>query len=418
MNELDIKLTKEKYVQYKFEHYDDEREMRKLLKIRKLIPSMSNDAKWKKDYKMLNEKLADGLYYYNELKNILSENEFKNFMDKVKYDILKEKCIKYKLDKVDDDFFIKLEDDDRVFANELNNEQKIIPKIEQFDKSMFAKTILDEIELMKKIEIIRRYQKSTLDVFFDTTSILKAELVRLFIKNKNIENIDKNRIITACLVYTFKRTHSPKEIERIKKEKENDKQFLQSLGFDEYFCKICSEYNRYNETEDYKRENEGDILELIDKFVGLIMHREDRLAFPVNEALDVLDNKLLNGVENKYQVEFFQFVEYLEQIEAKKNVGIMTYIAQTVNKIKRNDIIGIYKMIKEIRNLLGENVDEYKIMRLEKVEKLQDKYTILQNLQNTISQLKDRIGSMSKILRNYRMLSDEIDDTDIIDEVD
>ena len=38
MNELDIELMKEKYLEYKRKHYEDEREMRKLLKVKKLVP--------------------------------------------------------------------------------------------------------------------------------------------------------------------------------------------------------------------------------------------------------------------------------------------------------------------------------------------------------------------------------------------
>ena len=168
--------------------------------------------------------------------------------------------------------------------------------------------MFEEKELIKKVEVICRYQKSTIDVNFDTIAVLKAEIARLLIERMNIETVDKDKVITACLVYAFKRTNSPMEIERIKREKEEDKKFLSSLGFDEKFCKICGEYNRYNQPENYERENEGDILELIDKFVGLIMHREDRLAFHVEDALDILNNKILDKIDNKYKNKFTQFV--------------------------------------------------------------------------------------------------------------
>ena len=52
MNELDIEVIKEKYITYKSEHYEDEREMRKLLKMKRLVPSLATDDNWKKDYKM------------------------------------------------------------------------------------------------------------------------------------------------------------------------------------------------------------------------------------------------------------------------------------------------------------------------------------------------------------------------------
>lgn len=404
MNELDIEVIKENYIQYKTEHYEDEREMRKLLKFKRLLPNIANEDKWKKEYKRLNESLSNGLYYYNELKKMLSEKDLKEFMDKVKFKVLKERYIEFELDKFEDSLSHELEDNESLFEEVLNDEQKVIPKLDKFDKSLFADTILNEPELIKKVEIVRRYQKSTIDVFFDTTSILKSEIARLFIEHMNIESVDKNKVITACLVYAFKRTNSRKEIERIKREKEEDKMFLRTLGFDSDFCKICGEYNRYNEPNDYERENEGDVLELIDKFVGLIMNREDRPAFPVNDAIELLDTKLLNDIDNKYKNKFIQFVNELEKIEVSRAVGVITYFANSVNKNQRHDISSIIETIIKIRDLLGGAVNEHKVMRLEKMEKVQDKFKIIQVLQNIIVRLKEKIASMSKIFRGYKKL--------------
>lgn len=406
MNELDREVIKEKYIQYKSEHYEDEREMRKLLKMKKLVPNLMADDTWKKDYKRLNDNLADGLYYYNELKKMLSEEELKEFVDKVKFKVLKERYIKFKLNKFEDNLYDELENNEELFEEALNEEQKVIPKVNQFDKARFAQSLLEEKELIKKVEIVCRYQKSTIDVFFDVTSILKAEIARLFINRMNIEEVNKDQIMTACLVYAFKRTNSPKEIERIKKEKEEDKNFLKSLGFDEHFCKICSEYNRYNEPAEYEREREGDILELIDKFVGLIMHREDRLAFPVSEALDLLETKLLAGIENRYKNKFMNFINSLEEIEISRDVGVMTYFANSVNQNQRHDIASMIETILKIRDLLGGDVNEHKVMRLEKMEKVQDKFSIIQILQKMILKTKEKIASLSKILKGYKRLSE------------
>lgn len=406
MNELDREVIKEKYKQYKFSHYEDEREMRKLLKMKKLVPGIVTDEKWKKDYKRLNDNLADGLYYYNELKKMLPEHELQAFVEHVKFNVLKERYIRFKLDKLEDNLYSELENNEELFEEVLNDEQKVIPKVDKFDKTLFAESMLEESELIKKVAIVCRYQKSTIDVFFDTTSLLKAELARLFIERVNLENINQNQVMTACLVYAFKRTNSPKEIERIKKEKEEDKKFLKSLGFDEHFCKICSEYNRYNEPEEYFRENEGDILELIDKFVGLIMHREDRLAFPVSEALDLLDTKVLAGNENGYKNEFIKFIQDLEQIEVTRDVGVVTYFANQTNKNQRHDIASMIEIIIKIREILGGAIHEHKVMKLEKMEKIQDKFAIIQTLQKMIEKLKEKIASMSKILKGYKRLSE------------
>ena len=406
MNEFDIEVIKEKYIQYKSEHYDDEREMRKLLKMKRLVPSLANEEQWKKDYKRLNDNLADGLYYYNELKKMLPEETLKDFVEKVKFKVMKERYIKFKLDKFDDNLLSEFENNESLFEEVLNGEKRVIPKVDKFDETLFAKSILEEKELIKKVEIVRRYQQSTIEVFFDTTSILKAELARLFIEEMNLDTVNTNKTISACLVYAFKRTNSPMEKERIKREKEEDKKFLQNLGFDDSFCKICGEYNRYNEPENYEREKEGDILELIDKFVGLIMHREDRLAFPVEEALDVLNNKILDKIDNPYKTLFTEFVQKLEEIEVSRNVGIVTYFANTVNKNQRHDIASLIETIIKIRDLLGGAVNEHKVIRLEKMEKVQDKFSIVQILQKMIVKMKEKIASMSKILRGYKRLSE------------
>lgn len=406
MNEFDREVIKEKYLQYKREHYEEEREMRKLLQLKKMVPEIATEDTWKKDYKRLNDSLADGLYYYNELKKMLSEEELQEFVDKVKFKVLKERYIQFKLNRFEDSLYSELEKNEALFEEILNGTPKVIPKVEEFDKTAFAKTILEEPEIIKKVEIVCRYQKSTMDVFFDTTSVLKAEIARLFMDRMNLDEIGKNEVLTACLVYAFKRTNSPKEIERIKREKEEDKNFLKSLGFEEDFCKICSQYNRYNEPADYEREKEGNILELIDKFVGLIMHREDRLAFPVSEALDLLNTKLLFGIDNPYKNKFIRFVQELEEIEATRDIGVMTYLANQTNKNQRHDMASILETILKIRDLLGGDVNEHKVMRLEKMEKVQDKCSVIQILQNMIEKTKEKIASMSKILKGYKRLSE------------
>ena len=415
MNELDIEVIKEKYIQYKSEHYEDEREMRKLLKMKKLVPNIATDDKWKKDYKQLNDSLSDGLYYYNELKKMLSEEELENFVEKVKFSVLKERYMKFELNKFEDSLSDELQNNEELFEEVLNNEDKVIPKMDKFDKILFAKSIFEEKELIKKVEVVCRYQKSTIDVFFDTTAVFKAELARLFIERTNIETVNKDKVITACLVYAFKRTNSRMEIDRIKREKENDKIFLKSLGFDDQFCKICSEYNRYNEPVDYERENEGDILELIDKFVGLVMHREDRLAFPVDEALDLLETKILDEIDNKYQNKFINFVHSLEKIEVSRGIGIITYFANSVNKNQRHDIASVLETIIKIREILGGAINEHKVMRLEKMEKVQDKFAIIQILQKMIEKTKEKITSLSKILKGYKKLSEGMQEKEEFD---
>ena len=141
MNELDREVIKEKYIRYKSEHYEDEREMRKLLKLKKLVPEMANEENWKKDYKRLNDNLADGLYYYNELKKMLSEDELKEFVERVRFQVLKERYIKFKLDRFEDTSYSELENNEALFEEALNQEHTVIPKVEEFDKNLFAKSV-------------------------------------------------------------------------------------------------------------------------------------------------------------------------------------------------------------------------------------------------------------------------------------
>ena len=179
--------------------------------------------------------------------------------------------------------------------------------------SEFAKNLLKEQDLVKKVELITNFQRKE-DVFFDTTVIFKAEIAKMFIETMNI-SVDKNLVLTACLVYSFKKQNNPKEIDRVKEYKKEDLQYLKSLGFDERFCKICSEYNRYDEPKNYIREKEGDLIEIVDQFVGMLTHRQDRLAYSVQEAVDLLENKNLKGCHNQYLEPFKEFVDVMEGFE-------------------------------------------------------------------------------------------------------
>ena len=177
----------------------------------------------------------------------------------------------------------------------------------------FAEIILSEKDFVKKLEIVSLFQKKE-KVFFDTSVVFKAEVAKQFIETMRID-VDENIVLTACMVYSFKRLQSPAELGRIKNEWQNDYKYFKSLGFDDRFCKICSEYCRHIETEDIEREKEGDILELVENFGGLVMYREDRLAYPVDEALDIMECKNLYGKNNRYLPQFKQFVEIMEDIE-------------------------------------------------------------------------------------------------------
>ena len=128
--------------------------------------------------------------------------------------------------------------------------------------------------------------------------------------------------------------------------------FLQSLGFKDRFCKICMEYNRLNQSKDYVREKEGDILELVENFGGMLLHRQDRLAYSPMEALDLLENKNLAGKHNRYLEDFKLFVNVMEQPSKK---GIITDLQTRINKVSINDISAGIRAIYDNQDVL-ENI--------------------------------------------------------------
>ena len=194
-----------------------------------------------------------------------------------------------------------------------------------------GKYILAEKKLLKKIELVY-YLKNKKNLFFDNSVLFKLRLADMFIDSLCLD-VDKNLVLTACLVYSLNKINTVGE--RIKRKKYEDFMFLQSLGFKKRFCKICVEYNRINESEKYVREKEGDILELIENFCGMLLHREERLAYSVEEAVDLLENKNLVGKENRYLEDFKFFVDVMQQ---SSKIGLITDLQKRINKTNREDI--------------------------------------------------------------------------------
>lgn len=177
----------------------------------------------------------------------------------------------------------------------------------------FAEYILSEPDFIKKIDIVN-YLRKKQNIFFNTSVILKAEIAREFIDTMKLD-VDRNLILTACLMYDCLKIDSPEEIVRLQKSREEYKEYLKSLGFSDRFCKICAEHSRVGQEPNAKRESESDILELADQFGALIMHRSDRLAYTVPEALEILVSKNMKDSDNKYLENFQEFVDIMEDIE-------------------------------------------------------------------------------------------------------
>ncbi len=175
----------------------------------------------------------------------------------------------------------------------------------------FADYILSEHDYIKKMEIVYYLKKRT-NIFFDNSVIFKTELARMFIEDMEIEDVDKNVVLTACLLCFCKKSNDPQNLSKVKSYAKEGAKYLQSLGFDERFCKICEQVNRYSESE--PREKESDILELVDNFGGMLLNRPERRGFPVDEALVLLEFRNMKGKNNYYLDKFKEFVVITEEI--------------------------------------------------------------------------------------------------------
>ena len=316
MENTELDSVIQKYKELKMKNYNIENELRVLIRSKEAFPEFANDEKWVKQYREKLLDISEEMECYKKIKINVSEEE----LQEIAYDIKTEIFKKIYYDNNLESYDIRKED---VSAREYNiqktgylynNLEPIVENENSFDRSKFAKMILKEKNFMKKLDLAAYLAKKD-NNFFDTSVIYKAEIAKLFLNKMNLDGIDENEVITAAIMYTCKKIDSAQEIERIKEEKNNDFEYLKSLGFSDRFCKICVEHTRYNEPEEnYQREPEGDILELVENYVGLTMHREDRMAFPIDEALDLMENKNLQGKDNRYLNTFKEFVRIMEDI--------------------------------------------------------------------------------------------------------
>ena len=172
----------------------------------------------------------------------------------------------------------------------------------------FADYILGEKNYIKKLEITYYLQKKA-NIFFDNSVILKTELARMFMEDIDL-GLDKNIVITACLLCGCKKKKDATDIQTIRNYALDGAKYLATLGFDKRFCKICEEVNRYSGST--PREPESDVLELVDNFGGLVLDRPERKGFPIDEALVLTEFRNLKGCNNRFMKQFKEFI-YIEE---------------------------------------------------------------------------------------------------------
>ena len=181
----------------------------------------------------------------------------------------------------------------------------------------FADYLLKETDLVNKMDILNRLQRllkerKGITIYFNNTVIFKTEIARMFIDYSNLD-VDRNLVLTACLLCNCKKIDGPQSLESLHNYAKNGADFLESLGFDKRFCKICEEVNRYSGSE--PREPESDILELVDNFGGMLLDRPERAGYSPEKALVQLEESNLRGKENIYLEQFKTFVEQMQEVE-------------------------------------------------------------------------------------------------------
>ena len=224
----------------------------------------------------------------------------------------------------------------------------------------FAKYILNEDDLISKIEIIY-FLSQKLKINFDKSIVFKTEIARMFLKYTKLK-VDNNIVLTACLLCNCKKVDDAQKIGKLKTYAKEGAEHLSKLGFDERFCKICEGVNRYSGLN--PREPESDILELIDHFGGMLIDRPERIAFNPDEALILLEHRNLKAQNNRYLEEFKKFVNIMENIEIQGAVS--TNVFARLQKLIRSTKT-VSQFAKQLALEYSPSVDE-KIESLEGIE--------------------------------------------------
>lgn len=175
----------------------------------------------------------------------------------------------------------------------------------------FAEIFLNEKEFAKKIDMLLEY-KEELGIFFDNTIIFKSFLAKIFMETMNLD-VDINHVTSAMMLCGCKKINNAQDIEKIEHYAKESADYLKTLGFSEDFCLLCEQHNRYSNSK--PRKKESDILELVDQFGGMLLDRPERVAFPIEEALLLLESRNLKNCNNLYLKDFKKFINAAKEIK-------------------------------------------------------------------------------------------------------
>ncbi len=183
----------------------------------------------------------------------------------------------------------------------------------------FQEYIMDKNkDLITKMDIVRRLQKLLKEkkgenFFFDKSVIFKTQIAKMFIDYMNINDVDRDLVLTACLVCNCKKVNNAQKIGKLHTYAKEGADYLLNIGFEPRFCRICEGVNRYSGLTN--REAESDILELVDQYGGMMLDRPERQGFSSQEALIQLEKDNLKDVDNRYLDQFHNFVNMIQNVE-------------------------------------------------------------------------------------------------------
>lgn len=223
----------------------------------------------------------------------------------------------------------------------------------------FAEYILNEEDLAAKMEIAYYLSKKK-KILFDKSVIFKTEIARMFLNYSKIE-VDKNFLLTACLLCNCKKIDNAQDIESMQTYAKKGAEYLEMLGFGKKFCKVCEEVNRYSNSN--PRERESDILELVDQFGGMLLDRPERIGFKPDEALVLLEHRNLKDDYNRYLETFKDFIGFMEKISINELVS-MTALRRLVKMY--NETEESMKFIKKVIYDYGPKIDKLMEKQMEK----------------------------------------------------
>lgn len=163
--------------------------------------------------------------------------------------------------------------------------------------------------------------------------VFKTEIARMFLKYTNLK-VDNNLVLTACLLCNCKKVDDSQKIGKLKTYAKEGAEYLEQLGFDKRFCKICEGVNRYSEQE--RREPESDILELVDQFGGMLLDRPERIGLNPDEALVLLEHRNLKNEYNRYLESFREFAQTFDKvyIQGVVNTTVFARLQKLVRESK------------------------------------------------------------------------------------